>query len=241
MNNEHGAHTFKRFDDELENLQSLALEMGGVVVEQIRSAVHALRDEDVGRAREVIARDHVVNDFDVRIDEESVRLLALRQPVAGDLRLIMAVAKTVTDLERIGDEAEKIGRMTLSMFNGNAAGPDQPLLRDIVSMAELAVHLVQGSLDALARMDIKKALEICRGDASLDDEFQSALRRLSTFLMEDPRNVGDYIDVVFVIKALERIGDHATNIAEYVVYLVRGKDVRHVSPDRISESLPGEN
>ena len=164
-------HTFKRFDQELTHLNSVVLRMGGLVENQIAKAVTALREADLEAARNVVARDHVVNFLDVQADEQIVNLLALRQPVGKDLRMILSLGKTVTDLERIGDE--------------------------------------------------------------LDSEFQAALRRLSTYTMEDARNVGHTINVTFIVKSLERIGDHAKNITEYVVFLVKGKDVRHVSPGSI--------
>lgn len=226
-------HTVKRYDQQLGNLRSLVLEMGGLVEDQITRAVQALQDEDLVAAREVIARDHVVNGFDVRADEEVVNLLALRQPVGSDLRLILSMAKTVTDLERIGDEAEKIARMTARMYDGTNI-PHAKLLRDVASMAKLAVAMLHGALDALARMDVATALAIAKGDDELDGEFQSSLRRLATFMMEDPRTIGHAIDAIFIIKALERIGDHSKNIAEYVVYLVKGKDVRHVKKEQLT-------
>ena len=226
-------HTVKRFDQQLASLRSLVLEMGGLVEGQINRAVQALQDEDIAAAREVVARDHVVNGFDVRADEEVVNLLALRQPVGSDLRMVLSMAKTVTDLERIGDEAQKIARMVTQIYDGNSA-PNARLLRDVANMARLAANMLHGALDALARMDVDKAVEIACGDEELDSEFQSALRRLVTFMMEDPRTIGHAIDVLFMIKALERIGDHSKNIAEYVVYLVKGKDVRHVTIETLA-------
>ena len=223
------AHIVKKYDQQLNTLRNIVLEMGGLVEEQISQAVVALSDEDVSGAREVINRDHIVNGMEVQADEISTNLIALRQPVGSDLRLIMSLAKTVTDLERIGDEAEKIARMTIHIYGGDTNFPSSKLLRDVGTMAELASEMLQGALDALARMDADKAVEVSQGDDELDQEFQDALRRLMTFMMEDHRIIGHAIDVLFVIKALERIGDHAKNIAEYVIYLVRGKDIRHVS------------
>ncbi len=232
-------HTVKRYDQQLGSLRSLVLEMGGLVEDQIQRAVQALLEEDLAVAREVVARDHVVNGFDVRADEEVVSLLALRQPMAGDLRMILSMAKTVTDLERIGDEAEKIARMAVRMYDGTSA-PNARLLRDVGGMAKLASMMLHGALDALARMDVERALEIAKGDDELDSEYQSALRRLVTFMMEDPRTIGHALDVLFIVKALERIGDHSKNIAEYVIYLVKGKDVRHTKLENLSaDSLGG--
>ena len=230
-------HTVKRFDQELDELTALVLKMGGLVQEQIGNAMAALREEDVDMAREVIARDHVVNFMEVQADEQAVNLLALRQPMGRDLRTIMSLGKTVTDLERIGDEAERIARMTVHMYDSGAVVPNSTLLRDTHSMARLAKQMLNDALDSLARLDVDQALEVARFDAELDSEFQSALRRLATYLLEDPRNVGHTLNVTFVLKSLERIGDHAKNIAEYVIYLVKGKDVRHVSPDSLTRDV----
>ena len=226
-------HTFKRFDQELMHLNSVVLRMGGLVEDQISHAMRALRDADTEAARNVVTRDHVVNFLDVQSDELIVNLLALRQPVAKDLRMILSLGKTVTDLERIGDEAERIARMTIDIYDSDKPPPDARLLSDAFRMSTLATRMLHDVLDALARLDVDKAIEVARGDTELDSEFQAALRRLSTYIMEDARNVGHIIDVTFVVKSLERIGDHSKNIAEYVIFLVKGKDVRHVSPESI--------
>ena len=225
------AHTVKQFDTLLANLRNLVLEMGGLVEEQIQHAVQALDDEDIAASREVISRDQIINGLQVKTDEDCVSIIALRQPLGSDLRLIMSLSKIVTDLERIGDEAEKIARMTVKTYDGVSSPPSAKLLRDVVPMAKLAQGMLHGCLDALARLDVEKAVEVAQGDDELDQEFQSALRRLITYMMEDPRTIGHAINVIFIIKALERIGDHSKNIAEYIIYLVKGKDVRHVSMD----------
>jgi len=227
----HDAHTVKQFDVLLANLRNLVLEMGGLVEEQIQHAIQALDDEDLTAAREVVARDQVINGLQVKADEDCVSLIALRQPLGSDLRLIMSLSKIVTDLERIGDEAEKIARMTIKTYDGDSSPPSAKLLRDVVPMAKLAQNMLHNCLDALARLDVEKAVEVAQGDEELDQEFQSALRRLITYMMEDPRTIGHAINVIFIVKALERIGDHSKNIAEYLIYLVKGKDVRHVSMD----------
>ena len=225
------AHTVKQFDVQLANLRNLVLEMGGLVEEQIKRAIQALDDEDITAAREVISRDQIINGLQVKADEDCVSIIALRQPLGSDLRLIMSLSKIVTDLERIGDEAEKIARMTVKIYEGIGSPPSAKLLRDVVPMAKLAQDMLHGCLDALARLDVEKAVEVAQGDDELDQEFQSALRRLITYMMEDPRTIGHAINVIFIVKALERIGDHSKNIAEYLIYLVKGKDVRHVSMD----------
>ncbi len=233
-------HTLKRFDEDLAHLRSLVLEMGGVVEEQISQAISALDDEDVSAAQEVIARDHMVNDFDVKANEECTNLIALRGPVASDLRMLMSLSKTITDLERIGDEAEKIARMVVHIYDSDSSAPNHGLLRDVNTMAKIALTMLRGALDCLARIDAEKAMDIARVDADLDDEFRSALRRLITYMMEDPRTIGQSIDVLFIIKALERIGDHSKNITEYVVYLVKGKDIRHTNPNMVAQE-PHQN
>jgi phosphate transport system protein len=233
-------HTVKSYDQELSDLTALVLRMGGLVQEQITRAMQALRERDVELARDVIARDHVVNFMDVQVDERSVNLLARRQPMGRDLRTIMSLEKTVTDLERIGDEAERIARMTIHLVESGRPQPSPRLLRDTYGMARIASAMLNDVLDALARLDVEQALEVAKGDAELDSEFQSALRRLATYLMEDSRNVGHVISATLVLKSIERIGDHAKNIAEYVVYLVKGKDVRHVSPETLERDLLGE-
>ena len=179
------------------------------------------------------ARDHVVNFLDVQADEQIVNLLALRQPVGKDLRMILSLGKAVTDLERIGDEAERIARVTLDIHGSSSPPPGPGLLADAYRMSKLATRMLHDVLDALARLDVEKAIDVARCDTELDSEFQAALRRLSTYIMEDARNVGHAINVTFIVKSLERIGDHSKNIAEYVIFLVKGKDVRHVSPGSI--------
>jgi len=234
-------HTITQYDEELAALRGLVLEMGDLVKEQITQAVDALERGDVDSADLVINRDHEVNGYDVKIDEETVSLIARRQPVATDLRLLMSMIKTVADLERIGDKAKKIGRMTL-LFSQYATNPFYAgLLRDVPTMAKLALQMLQGALDALARLDMEAAVAIARGDRELDAEYQATLRRLITYMMEDPRIIGQAIDILFVVKALERVGDHAKNIAEYVVYLVKGKDVRHVSLEELAQETGTTN
>lgn len=219
-------HTVKRYDEELNTLQSLVLKMGGLVQEQIEGAIKALDDEDLDAARRVVAGDQVVNGYNVQVDETAVHLIARRQPVASDLRLIVSLEKAVNDLERIGDEASKIAQMVLRIYDSDGSAPNHGLLRDVPPMAQLALGLLKGALDALARMDINKALEVARRDAELDEAFGAGMRHLTTYVMEDPRNMGHAINMVLILKALERMGDHSKNIAEYVVYYVKGTDIR---------------
>lgn len=224
-------HIVKRFDQQLAHLRSLVLEMGGLVESQVDLAIQALDEEDLDTARLVIAGDAKVNALELKADEECTNLVALRQPVGSDLRMIMALARAVTDLERIGDEAEKIARMVVHLYDSDTNSPNGKLLRDVLTMSRLAGSMLHESLDGLARQDADKAVTVARGDVLLDQEYQAALRRLITYMMEDPRTIGHSIDVLFILKALERIGDHAKNIAEHTVYLVKGKDVRHKKMD----------
>jgi phosphate transport system protein len=230
-------HTVKRFDEDLARLRGLVSEMGKMALEQIQRAVDALNDKNLNAAREVVNRDHVINGLEVVIDDLVINLIAMRQPMGSDLRLIMAIAKGVTDLERIGDEAAKIARMTLQMYEEDGPAPNPRFFRDVTSMSSLASEQLQGCLEAMEKLDLAKAVENIRNDVELDVEFQAALRRLTTYIMEDHRNLGHIVNVVFILKALERIGDHSKNISEYVVYLIEGKQVRHVSPASLSQEL----
>jgi len=231
VNDRTEGHIVRRYDGELASLRLLVLEMGGLVLDQVRRAVASLDREDLSEAREVIARDHAVNAYDLRVDEASIRLLARRQPVAGDLRVIMSIAKAVADLERIGDEAAKIARITLHLFAAGGSVPRRALLRDVRAMAALATRMLADVLRAFDEMDVQAAMAVAAGDAELDREFRAASRRLSTYVMEDSRQLGHTINALTAVKALERIGDHAKNIAEYIVYLVTGQDIRHADSE----------
>ena len=220
-------HTVKQFDVQLDSLRNLVLEMGGLVEEQITNAVQALSDENLSLAHDVIARDQIINGLQRKADEDSVSMIALRQPLGSDLRMIMSLSNIVTDLERIGDGAKKIARMTVQIYDSATASPSAKLLRDVNTMAVLAIAMLHDSLDALARLNVNKALEVAKGDEELDQEFQSAMRLLITYMMEDSRTIGHAINVIFIIKALERVGDHCKNIAEHIVYLVEGRHIRH--------------
>lgn len=241
MPESHEGHALLRYDAELGYLRSLVLEMGGLVIDQIGKAASALLEGNIALAQEVIARDHVVNGLDVKADEITVNLIARRAPVAGDLRMVFAISKTVNDLERIGDEAEKIARIAVRLYDNPMTAINPKLLYDIKPMAQLASQILRNSLDAFDRMVLNRAIETAQTDAELDSEFHAAMRRLATFLMEDARNLSAVLDVVIIIKALERIGDHAKNIAEYVVYQIKGKDVRHISPTDLAQYLVRED
>lgn len=221
-------HISKQFDAELEAVRTRVLQMGGLVEEQIVKAIDGLASGDMAAIDEVIAGDHRVNAMEVELDESCSRIIAKRQPAAGDLRLIIAIIKTITDLERIGDEAEKIARMAKLVHSAERL--HMPRL-ELKHVANLAIDMLRKALDAFARLDSTAAAQVVRQDELVDDEFRSILRQLITFMMEDPRTITRSLEVLFVAKALERIGDHSKNMAEYVVYMVEGKDVRHVRPE----------
>ena len=228
-------HISRQFDAELEAIRANVLQMGGLVESQIKSAVESLLSGDVALMTRVIEDDHRVNAMEVKIDEACSHVIARRQPTAGDLRLIMTVVKTITDLERIGDEAEKIARMAklLSQKHGLAL----PRYHEISHAAEIAVDMLRKSLDAFARLDVAMAAQVVRQDDQVDEEFRAIMRYLITFMMEDPRTISTSLEILFVAKAIERIGDHAKNMSEYVIYMVKGRDVRHVTVDEIEREV----
>ncbi len=232
-------HTVKSYDAELAHLRQLVLDMGAVTKDYVARSIKVLLDGDPEEARAAIAHDEVVDNYDLKVHEEGIALLATRQPMGQDLRTIVALVKTATDLERIADEATKIARMTLDLFDREGAGPNHQLLRDVDNMARLAKAMLEKSMDALSRLDVERAVEVVRNDQELDLEFQASLRRLVTFIMEDVRNLGHITNIVLVVKALERIGDHAKNIAEQVVFLVKGKDVRHYTLEALAANVLG--
>jgi phosphate transport system protein len=229
-----GPHISRRFNEDLEGIRSRVLQMGGFVEQQLTQAVAALIEADSRMGEEVARSDHKVNEMEVAIDEECSRILATRAPAASDLRLIVAIIKTITDLERVGDEAEKIGYIASRL-----ATMERPAdrYREIKHLGRLAQHMVHDALDAFARLDAGAALRICREDRVLDEEYEAIQRQCITFMMEDPRTIRRAIDVMWVARSLERIGDHAKNICEYVVYMVHGKDIRHTSLDDAEKEL----
>lgn len=227
-------HISSQFSSELEDIRNRVLAMGGLVEQQVADAVSALIDGDSDRCNKVVEQDYRVNRAEVNIDEECSRILARRQPTATDLRLVVAVIKTITDLERIGDEAEKIARMGI-----NLAAKDRPAggYRQVQKFSESVAKILHDSLDCFARMDAEAAVEVVRQDIHVDQEYNDITRQSMTFMMEDPRTISRMLDVLWAVRALERIGDHATNMAEYVIYLVKGKDVRHIGVDEVAERV----
>jgi phosphate transport system protein len=226
-------HTSKQFDVELENVRTRVLAMGGLVEEQIARALDTLMSGDMEAIERIIETDKRVNAMEVELDELCSHIIARRQPAAGDLRLIIAVVKTITDLERIGDEAQKIARMAKLIHTAERMHLPRIELKHV---GELASNMLHDALDSFARLDPRAAREVVRHDAALDSEFRSILRQLITFMMEDPRTISRSLEILFVGKALERIGDHSKNMAEYVIYMVEGRDVRHLPvEDRMTE------
>ncbi len=226
-------HFSKQYDIDLDGLRSLVLAMGGLVESQIRGALDAFTSGDAALADRVIRADQEVDAYEVSIDQDCAHVIARRQPAAGDLRMIMAISKTVTDLERVGDEAEKIARMAKSIHaSGRVPAERLPKIRHA---ADTALSMLRQSLDAFARLDASAATKAVHADAEIDDEFRSILRELITYMMEDPRTISTALEIIWVAKAIERIGDHAKNMAEYVIYVVEGTDVRHTGLDRERE------
>jgi phosphate transport system protein len=220
-------HTYKQYDAELEAVRAKVLKMGGLVEQQIVSALESLVNVNPKLAAEVMQADHLVNALEVQLDEDCSHIIVRRQPTAGDLRMIMMVVKTITDLERIGDEASKIARVAQKIYESDRMYKTR--FTEINSMVQLVRQMLRTSLDAFARLDVTKTAEVARQDEQVDEQFRAAMRQLVTFMLEDPRTISMSLEVLFVAKAIERIGDHAKNIAEYVIYMVKGKDVRHTT------------
>lgn len=228
------SHISSVFNAELEDVRQRVLAMGGLVEQQIVDATRALTEVDSELAAEVIANDEKVNTLEVSIDDECSRILARRQPTASDLRLVYAVIKTITDLERMGDEAEKVARMAVDLSEQERG------IAPLVEVGHLSRHvsqMVRDALDAFARMDAESALACAHEDVNIDREYEALMRQCITFMMEDPRTIRRVLDVIWAVRALERIGDHARNICEYVIYFVKGKDVRHISLEAMKKEV----
>jgi phosphate transport system protein len=227
-------HILSRFNADLEGVRSAVLQMGGLVERQLQDGVRALVNGDSRLGEEVARLDHRVNAMEVAIDDDCSRILATRAPAASDLRLLVAVIKTITDLERIGDEAEKLGHIAARL-----ASIERPAdrYREVKHIGEVVADMVNGALDAFARLDSDAALAVARRDRQVDEEFDAIQRQCITFMMEDPRTIRRALDVLWISRALERVGDHAKNICEYVIYMVLGKDVRHLSLEDVEKQL----
>ncbi|MES2771342.1 MAG: phosphate signaling complex protein PhoU [Pseudomonadota bacterium] len=227
-------HISKNFDLELESLRTRVLQMGGLVEQQIRKAMEGLYASDVPLLEAVVRNDQQVNQMEIELDGACNQLIAKRQPTAIDLRMIITVLKSISDLERIGDKARKIARFGIAQNDQQSFGGRDIELRHI---AELALKMLRASLDAFARLDVSAAAEVLHLDETVNTEYHAIVRQLITYMMEDPRTISRALDVMGVAKAIERIGDHAKSIAEYVIYMVKGLNVRHSSPGEIDEKI----
>ena len=225
----YGQHISGQFNAELESLRNQLLAMGGQVEQQLTTALDALMKLDSGVAESIVRNDAEINQMEMTIDDECATIIARRQPTASDLRLVITIIKVNRDLERVGDEAAKVARQAVQLSEGGMSPSSFVEIRHIGALVGV---LLRQSLDAFARLDVTKAIEVVRGDAEVDKEYGSAMRSLVTFMVEDPRNIGAILNEMWALRSLERIGDHACNIAEHVVYLVKGLDVRH---GRLSE------
>ena len=224
-------HISHQFNKELEDIRNKVLKMGGLVQQQVTDGLTALLEADNDLATQVAQRDFEINNLEVEIDEECTQVLARRQPAASDLRLMVTVIKVITDLERIGDEAEKLGRFTRDL---TAQSGEMPSYRkELRHLGELVKSMLHDTLDAFARMDVDAALRIAQRDDDVNREYKNLERLLGTHLVEDPRQVSKLFKITWCARALERIGDHSVNICEYVVYMVKGRDIRHISFDKI--------
>ncbi|MGI4812425.1 MAG: phosphate signaling complex protein PhoU [Janthinobacterium lividum] len=230
-------HLSSQFDADLNALSSRLLEMGGLVESQIVSAMNALNNLDLAIAQRVIDQEPRLNTMEVEIDEACNNLIARRQPTARDLRLVMAISKAITNLERAGDEAEKIAKRTKRILDdGNARAVN---IAEIRVSGEMAVVILRRALDAFARLDTVAAAQIVRDDQAIDEEFRAFVRKLVTYMMENPRTISVGLDYLFIAKAIERIGDHAKNIAEFIIYIVKGTDIRHQPRETLEREALG--
>jgi phosphate transport system protein len=227
-------HISRRFNEDMEHVRTRVLAMGGLVEELLAKALNSLIEGDSSLGESVARDDLAVNGMEVSIDEECSRILATRAPAAGDLRLIVAIIKTITDLERIGDEGEKIGNIAARL-----AAMERPenRYREIKHMGRIVAEMVHDALDAFARLDSQQAVRVARRDRMVDEEYESIQRQCITFMMEDPRSIRRALDVMWIVRSLERVGDHAKNICEYVIYMVHGKDVRHTKLEDVERDL----
>src|SRR5687768_14996573 len=220
-------HLSTQFDAELSGISTRVLEMGGLVESQVAQAIYALTNFSGETASHVLTQEEIVNAMEMEIDRDLSTIIARRQPTARDLRLLIAISKTIANLERVGDEAARIARTVQRLINSGVSTRMRLPVNDLAFESELAIKQLRKSLDAFARLDVEKALEVLKQDDQIDQEFEGLMRKLITFMMEDPRTISSSIDIVFVAKAIERVGDHAKNLAEVIIYVVKGTDVRH--------------
>jgi phosphate transport system protein len=225
-------HTSQEFEADIQAVRSKVAEMGGLVEDQLDKAIAALKASDVRLAEEVVARDNDVNRLDVEIDEGCTRIFALRAPTASDLRLVQTIIRTTTDLERIGDETKRVAKMAIANSKGEASAALYQRIEHMGSMVRENLHRI---LNAFARMDVDEAIAMAAEDKRIDTEYEAIMRQLMTYMMEDPRSIPRILDIMWAARSLERIGDRCQNICEYIVYFVKGRDVRHMSSEKMKE------
>jgi phosphate transport system protein len=230
-------HLSTQFDTELGDISNRLLEMGGLAESQVAQAMYALAQFSGETASQVLQTEERVNAMEVEIDRELSAIIARRQPTARDLRLLIAISKASANLERVGDEAARIARTVQRLVNNGVSSRLRIPVADLSFEAELAIAQLRKALDAFARLDTTRALEVLKQDDQIDQEFDGLLRKLITYMMEDPRTISSSIDLVFVAKAIERVGDHAKNLAEVIIYVVKGTDVRHTSVDAVAAAV----
>ncbi|XQW85771.1 phosphate signaling complex protein PhoU [Thalassotalea piscium] len=226
-----GRHISGQFNEDLERVINHVMQMGGLVEKQLSDALSAVHDADEELARKVHKNDYQINNLEVSIDDECTRIIAKRQPAAGDLRLIMAIVKTIADLERIGDEVKKIAQVALESLSGQ----QKDLLINLDNLGRRVLEFLQATLDAFTRMDVEAAIATHQSDAKIDREYEALMRQLMTYMMEEPRTIPQVMSVIWSARALERIGDRCQNICEYIIYFVKGKVVRHTTADDIKK------
>ncbi|MCH2189695.1 MAG: phosphate signaling complex protein PhoU [Gammaproteobacteria bacterium] len=229
-----GGHISRQFDEELDEIRSRVLKMGNLVEIQLDKVLEALRDVDSSAIVDVEKLDDEINDLEMQIDEECTQILARRNPAAGDLRLIIATTKSVRDLERIGDEAERVANMVRHAMDQDAS---KKAFKGLLSLTEHVKELLHETLNTYARMKTRSAVKVMRKDQDIDDEYSRVVMRLIEFMKKDPENISDGLDVMWAARSLERIGDHCINICENVIYLVEGQDIRHIGLDEVREQL----
>ncbi|NRA84965.1 MAG: phosphate signaling complex protein PhoU [Gammaproteobacteria bacterium] len=226
-------HISGQFNSELENIRHQVLAMGGLIEQQLSDAISAIHHLDSNLAHQIIKNDQKVNAFEVAIDQQCMRIIAKRQPTAGDLRLIFAISKTVTDLERIGDSAKKLANVALEKIDQSK----KPLLVSLENLGRQCIEMLHQVLDSFARMDAERAYLVHGQDAKIDQQYEKLVRELMTYMMEDPRSIPAIMEVMWAARALERVGDRVQNIAEYVIYFVKGQDIRHLDEQQLSEIM----
>jgi phosphate transport system protein len=230
-------HLSSQFDFELSGISNRVLEMGGLAESQVAQAVYALSNFSGETASQVLMQEENVNRMEVEIDRDLSAIIARRQPTAVDLRLLIAISKAIANLERVGDEAARIARTVQRLINTGVSSRMRLPVADLQYEADLAIAQLRKALDAFARLDTARALEVIEQDDQIDREFDGLMRKLITYMMEDPRTISSSIDLVFVAKAIERVGDHAKNLAEVIIYVVKGTDVRHTSVEAVADAV----